>query len=330
MTTFIRNSTGPEWLKSTSPITTKVIQTAGRVRFYLRGGGELLALKQDSQTAFEVHTPFFSNIKLDDMVKVASDLEKEVRSQIKKDKIQIGEWFLFDTCSGRILTNDSYINFIPVYAMGNSLFVIDKPDGTVEPFVRYLSDQSDYTARQMLALIVARKELMPSKLGAWSPTGKKILFFLLSHRYYYNATYTAEHGPWDAANMAFTTDTSLERDRPLTLANFNLSRAASLSMSVDSEYIDYTHQLDAPKSGVQCMTLSYALEVGIDSLFSGKYAKVIDVSVDIMADVYKAVYVDTEAGMCYVTLCNGAVVTEDKLKQDLDTDNVQIIGFSAE
>jgi len=305
-----------------------VIQRAHGLRFYFKGGGDLVALQRGSERVYTVHIPIFSDVVAATISSLVAELAEDIAKEIEVKKIGNVEWFLFDTKTKKILCKDSFMDFIPYHSIRKALFVVENEDGTNEKYFRYMPDSSNYALIQLMCTIVAKRELMlpiSEVASDWSLTGKQLLSYLVSERFYMKVDFSSIYGCWDAMKLVF--NKNRKYPIPVNLDTMNVDRAKKLAVDahygdVDDDYPDFSSP--PPSIGNVKTLLSDVLLIGVDA-FCKNSTGYIDVEIDWMRETFKSVTIDCVSGICFVELNRGIEISLEQLKDDLQADNLQIL-----
>jgi hypothetical protein len=320
LTAVVITSVVPPILHRTSPIHDTDIQKACGIKFYFKGGVDLLAVQRSSTKVFTVYIPLFSDLTVSTSTSLIASSENEISKQMEKRGIKSNDWFIFDTNSKQILSYGSFMDFIPYSSIKKAVFIIENKDGTNNGELYYLSDNSDYSLVQFLSTVVAKRELMYSKAASWSKSGKQLLSFLVSKRFHRPVDFSKAYGCWDPLNLIFNSDRLYPMH--IDLSKLNVGRASALAARM------YYEDSDPPEFGIEPgtgdVTLSDLLMLGVRSFCNSGYGR-IEIIIDFMADVYKQIIIDGTSGICFVSLNSGVDVTLDRIKEDLQADDVQLM-----
>lgn len=308
-----------------------VIQNCYAVRFYIRGGADVVAIKKVNPIRMIVYNPAFSSLAGAAAEQAVKTHLEVVQAEMVKQNIPIGEWFLFDTRSKTILRPSDFSDTAPYYSVRQSIFCIQNADKSWDYSMRYLADASDFSAMQFLLLILAKRELIaPTMSSEWGLPGKKLLSFLICKRYGVKTPFKWDTGPWDRIRVE-TDDNRL----PLTLrmSEMSLRRSTEIADEVIAELkSNLTTPFDEmfkPPSEVldpnmKTIMLTSLLEIGLETIFKGDFSKVISVEIDVSRDVYKSITIDTVSNLCFVELNKGVNVSAEQLKEDFNSEYVQL------
>lgn len=324
MTTYIRSHIAPDIILGLSPTST-TIQEAFGIRFYFKGGKDILSLNKETDTRTLYYVPSFSSVPTDKVVEILTPLEKDIEDGMSEYKIPLDQPFLFDTGTKKILDVASFIDFIPYYGISGALFIIENEDGSHDLQVKYITDNTDYGKIQFLNIIQAKRELIAPSKGTWTSTGKKLLTFLTAQRYLKTTSFTSEHGLWDSMDMKLNPKRAFEI--PIDLSTMNTTRAKELAVGIveiDDDYPAFLEGIasDIPEQGIM---LSDLLQMGVESFYAGGYAKQVDVQIDLMRDTYKMILLSTDERICFVELQKGIEMSLEQLKEDLQTETIQLV-----
>ena len=320
---IVFNNTCPPFLKKAVTAELGEISMAYGIRWYYRGGGDLVSLKQQSKNLMEIYIPDVSELSSINGERLVKESIDEIQAEMSTLEIKFGECFLFDTKTKKILTRDSYIDFTPYYNLTRGLFIMVNEHGESNGTVWCVTDKTAYGQLNRVAMFMAKRELAsPEKADFWSIDGKRLLSFLVAHRYGINVPFSTEHGIWSTAVYRFpkTRDTPSNVDlRTVNLDNIKkkLEKMMDTNPFVPNDVVD----ADVIEGSV---LLSDILQVGVSSLYHGDCG-VINVTIDIASDIYKMITLDSTSRTCLVALCNGVHKSVEEIKEELDADDVQLV-----
>lgn len=340
MKTVITTYKSPDIIQRTSPVYDNVIQDAKRVLFYYPGGGTTLSLCLNDRETVSLFVPPFSNIKSADAADLVRSLSVDILAEADLCGIESGKDFLFNTHTKKIILSKDFIDFIPVYSTKGCLFVLEQEDGTIESCFRYVGDQTDSGILQFLALVIAKSDIAPPMNGLWTNDGKALLSFLVAERCSKAYEFKTLNGPW--SSVAYSTRVNkgyvpvydqshyrLDKAREIVAARikgFGVAKPRSLQEAMDLD--DYKDYLDSSASSTKDegqILLSDLVAIGVDGFTTGGYG-LIEVNIDVSADVYQKIVIDGESGICFVTLAKGVHKPIEQIKDELNADNVEIVG----
>ena len=347
---IVHNNVLPEFLKATPIIHNTAISSASKIRFYYRGGRDVVVLTYGKQTLTVCIPPFSSQLPAA-VGTLLTEILQEIRAEMASLGIQENEPFLFDMGTKKCPIVGGFMDFIPYFGMKGALFVLEHEDVT-ENVVRFCPDASTYGVMQFLSLAIAKRELRAPKGGLWTRTGKQLLAFLAAERFFYNLSFQYDSGPWDS--LAITEKFQATENLPVDLGKMKISRATVLYEKLASKltgpieestamipyqgdgmldnefdddnfsYIPYGHTGE-PSIQDGDILLSEVLEVGIDNFFTGAYTQPLEVIVDTLKEIFASIILDTLAGVCLVVLNKGISIPLERLKEDLGTESVEIV-----
>lgn len=330
MTTVFRTYSTPGFLTPVSSTNSQLIQKAYDLKFYYRGGKDVVAITQDSSTSFSITIPVFStvfnNMKDKDVSIIFNNSEKEIKAEMELYGIGMRQGFLFDTYTKKILVEDSFIDYTPYYTMGSALFIMINENGDSDDKVYHPADASSTGILQLCLLILAKRELLIPKDAIWSTAGKQLLSFLISSKYKHYGNFLNEKGCWDSVDITLK---GKHRDaRPINIQKMNTKKALSIAgITEDEEYAAWLsgNPFMAPEEDLGDITLTDVLQAGLDSFLTGPYSGVLEVDIDVMKDTFASISIDTGAILCFVKLLPGVNYPIGRLMEDLQSDNVQIL-----
>lgn len=325
MTSVIISNVLPEIINPVSVSYTEFVQNAYSLRFYYKGGSNVVCIQRSSKDVFTVYIPTFSSVERDKTVVTIISMENDIEREELSLGIPMGKYFLFDVAVKKILSLDSFIDFIPFGNTKHSLFVIQNEDGSLGTSILYLADQTDYGIIQFLPLVLAKRELIPStKPAGWGKTGKKLLTYLVSKRYTKSCNFLSENGCWD--NVTYKFNPKLDHHSTVNLDKHILDRSAELAASINyTTYIGYLDGTLVKEGGEQVILLSEVLHSGVKSFCNSKHNSVINVEIDILKETYKLIDIYTRSGIVFVELNQGIELTTERIKEDLDANEVNIV-----
>lgn len=324
MTNFVVSSVIPVIMRPSNLISTNMLAGNKSIRFYYKGGRDTVALVQSTENLFTVHIPQCSTITPATVTPLLIEVEKDLRADMKALNIGFGHHFLFDTKSKAILREESFIDYPPYYGIKHSLFMIYDEHGANDGFIRYLADTSEYGCLAHASYIMAFRELKTTQQADWSKTGKQLLTYLMSHRFALKGNFETDRGSWDTV----TYPTRLTRDPSINLGRVTTTKALNIAAGLEIDAVAEENPFGVPPFIVYPegnVLLSEILQIGLDSFLDGTYHDVIKTEIDFMIDTFKTVIIDTDAQICFVELQPGAGRTLEQIKQDFQTDNIQIV-----
>jgi hypothetical protein len=287
--------------------------------FYYKGGANVLSIQMSDRGSLTVYIPQFCTITSKDIFALMDTIVDDILKEAKDSGIESNVPFLFDARTKTIVNRESFIDFTPYYNIKTSLFI----DGDDKKFtVLHTQDTSDYGAMQFLMLVVAKKDLIRPSNSTWTATGKKLLAFLSSNKYKRPISFQREQGCWDNIDMTIE---KVEDTPLLDMYQLNMSRLEQLADDTISEVASEQGKFALTKVDNVDITLMDVLSVGLDRFFCGSYTGSIEVVIDTMADKYKSITIDTTASLCIVVLNKGADITDIQVKEDLQSDRIQVV-----
>lgn len=324
MTNFVISSVVPVIMRPSNLIATNMLSGNKSIRFYYKGGRDTVALVQSTENLFTVHIPQPSTVMPAQVTVLMNEVEKDLRADMKALNIGFGQHFLFDIKSKAIIREESFIDYPPYYGIKHSLFMVYDEHGANDGFIRYLADTSDYGCLGTAAYIMAFRELKTTQQPDWSKTGKQLLYYLMSHRFALKGNFETINGGWDSISYPV----QLARDPSINLGRVTTTKALNIAASLDIDSVADENPFGVPPFIAYPdgnVLLSEILQIGLDSFLDGTYHDVIKTEIDFMIDTFKTVIIDTDAQICFVELQPGAGRTLEQIKQDFQTDNIQIV-----
>jgi hypothetical protein len=317
LTSIVITSAIPSILEGLSPVSQDLIQKAGRILTYYRGGKDVLAIIKRADSYY-VYIPSFCSLTGTSATSELTAVVDSLVSEMTAFGLDDGEPFLFDVKQRKILEPTAFYDYIPYNSMKSAIFLIEGTDGVLLKPVFYISNTIDYGIMQTLPLMIARRELYPAKGADWTKTGKQLLAFLVSERYGSVHGFNFDSGPWDAVSYKLAKPST---PRAIDLGKLDCTRALELSATINpmAEYPVENNLFDDGR-----LLLSDLLQVGVDSFFNGSYTELIEFEIDLMKETYKSVTLDPKVNVCFVGLQPGVEISLSQLREDLQSENVQI------
>jgi hypothetical protein len=290
-----------------------------------------MALKCEGVESASFYLPSGADIPITG-AKSASNLMEEQWEEIEgarlANAIKIDEWFLWDTRSKVVLTEESFYEFTPHFRLGSTLFVfehVDPKTGEITTTPAYcLTDASAWTVMRALLLWMGKNELIRPG-SEWSELGKAALSFLASKKFgIYQDFTTSTVGPWNGFKVEME-----DGLRPLELrldgykdidALGGFSKIKQLSLDTTPLYTDAPKTID---SGGAVM-LSEFVGHGGDITFSGE-TDLVEFVIDILGNVYKNLVWDRVAELMLVGLQPGTVRTREEVAEELGLDPEDVV-----
>jgi hypothetical protein len=317
---IILENRSPESLKELSMYNISPIIDAVGVKFYYRGGADILAIRKEGQT-FNVFVPGFSLVQSKDVYEMLRASEEIILEQIKLLSVADKVSFLFDTNKKIILRESSFGPYIPLFGLNRCLFVLEaEPGHKKDPCVYSLSDKSAGGQAMFGSLMVAKEDLLSPATGRWTPLGIKVLMFLVSHRYVINQTFDFDYGPWDTFHISGLTDSP---HKLIHLSKLNTNKLYAIARKAA-----YTSGATVDKDDDK-VRLSDMLQIGLDSFLDSAFTGEIKVEIDMMRDQYKSIVIDSLSSLCLIELATGSTLTLDQLKEDLQSERIQLLTQAA-
>nr|WP_295383738.1 hypothetical protein [Pseudoxanthomonas sp.] len=314
------------------------LQGMKNIRFYFSGGVNVLALcKAKAGDLFTVFIPPMSELPVnpDDLATIVKELANDIVGEMKNHGIQYEEWFLFDTKTKRVIRDDSFMDYIPMWQFGKSLFVSDDCPGKI----MYINDRSKENLLSILGMMVAKNKLLRRNSGIdFSDAGKLTLTYLLARDLMIPVAFTSLTNPWQRAQYIFPEE--FPKDSPLT-ENLNLGRASEIALGIlqgSSPTEEESEDEDNPFStttssgqGVETpiaeriVCMSDVVTMGVRAFCGGPYSGIIEIVIDMLGEDIKDALIDMECGILFVSLVPGSKKDEESLKEDLGADQVVIV-----
>lgn len=309
----------PDVLEAMSAIDSKRrIQKAPAVKFYFRGGGDVLLLRRSSKTALEYYISPICEIQGKDVQRTITELIKEIVEEMETCRVENKHWFLFDVKTKKVLTLDSFIDYIPFRTMKRSLFMFTTDDGAPRGSIYFLQDQSDYHMLQVSALFMAKRDFSPPDGGKWSLAAKQFAHFVVADSVQKPPSFTTPNGCWDGVVWEDLLQNALPSS--IDLDSLNTTRATQLSKAPATE--EKTDKVVAEP--FDRILLSEILQIGVVSFIGGSY-DVVEVEVDLMKETISEMKIDCKTGQVYVKVVPGVEVNLDTLAEDLQCTSVDIV-----
>ena len=320
MSTVMVTNIAPPLIKGISLTREKVIQKMKRPLFYYRGGFNTLCLTLSEHNAVKVYVPLFSRFMSNEVLDIIDANIEKILIKAKELNIGYDTPFLYDVSNDLIVTRASFMDFTPYYNLKGALFI--NPDNK-EFEILHPMDTSDYGMVQFLMVLIAKKDLIIPSNNTWSITGRQLLAFLASHKYKRPISFQWSAGCWNSVDITIEKG---EISPLLDMTKLNTTRLDELAEDVLAE-VASAHDVVpfwAKYDNVD-ITLIDVLSAGLDNFFKGSYTGIIEVVIDTMADKYKEVTIDTAAGFCIVTLNPGVIYSDAEVKEDFQSENIQVV-----
>lgn len=331
MTSIINSNVLPPVISPISVAYGDKIQKAYALSFYYKGCKDVVCIQRSSPIVLTVYIPAVSCVDGSKIVELILGLEKDIAAEEKFLAIQPGNYFLFDTITKKILTMDSFMDYVPYYNTKHSLFIIHNQDGTSDSVVYYLADSTLYGILQFLPIVEAKRNLfLPTKTLEWSKSGVKLLTYLIAKKYGINGTFLSLNGCWDAPSHELN-PVSSHRHPVIDKESLIFNKVNDLATTIygDTDETDLlgesSYTQDTLEETGNVMMLSDLLSAGVESVYGDKYSPVIRVEMDVLRDKYSSITVYTRTSTVYVKLNYGTSMTLEKIKEDLGAENVTII-----
>ena len=312
------------------------IQKSYGVKWYYRGGGELLYLSKDLDgDSFSYYIPPFSYVTPVEAINFITREAENIKKEIVETNSQ-ALFFLIDTKTVKILTEDSFMEFCPYYNTKNAIYLLtrlnDKGEEVIETNIRYFTDKTTYAEIINLSFFIAKRELaLPIASKAWSKTGKQLLCYMVSVLHKKPENFTSPDGMWNGVNYEFPekrTPTFYMDEATLNCAKLDeLADVSKAAASLMGDPAAEDKNVDDPDT-THSIRMSDITELGVSSFCKGEYGA-IEVEMDILRDVYEAVMIDGKTGICLVKLQKGVKITKEQIKDELDADDVEILDSHA-
>ena len=328
MTSIIISNVLPDIISPVNVAYSRTLQDAYSVLYYYKGGNNVVCIQRSSSTVFTVYIPLFSTVDAGKVVETISNLEKDIVKEELALAIPIGRYFLFDIGTKKIVTMDSLIDFIPAINTKNTIFILQNEDGSYASTIMYLADQTDWGVLQFVPISIAKRELLRPKLAInWSSVGKGLLTYLVSKRYAKKGDFSLLTGCWDSPDYRF--NPKQDHHPTVNLEKLIITRAAELCTSID--YAEYARYLGGSEANynsepdMKSILLSSVLQFGVKSYCTNAYDSTINVEIDVLKETYKLIWIDTKSGVVFVELNPGIDLTEDRIKEDLEASEVNLV-----
>jgi hypothetical protein len=335
----------PDVIHAIGTSTFDSLDKASRIFFYYRGGADVVCIKRDSENLFSVFNPPFNTRAVNTVVDEVRNNSDAIVQDMNEMKIPMNTWFLFDIFTKKCLNVESFMDYIPYSGIKRALCIFET-GGVRENKIWFLGDQSPYGTLQLLMKVIAKRELVAPTQSTWSTPGKKLLAFLVSHRFYLQNSFAYESGAWDSVTVTgeFTPADKL----PLKLDKLNTTRAVELAASIvksppllpspedanldndetveDDDILWRQWKGEYPfASDKEGILLSEVLQVGVESFYNSAYTQTFNVEIDLMGDTFKEIVIDPIAKICMVCLNPGTEFSIERLSEDFQTDTVVIM-----
>jgi hypothetical protein len=320
----------PVFLVGILPEKSTVVQKANSLRFYFRGGKGILAISVTKAGHFDVYIPPFSSIAPGTVYKLLEELKDAINADMVTLGIKPGESFLFDTTAKNILTEASFVIYSPYFNIKSCLFIAIDP-AIDSKIIWYLADQSNTSALQLLTIFLARNDLLPPVTGKWTKTGKQLLAFLASKKYSISSP-LFQHDSY-FSSVDYICQGEIGRST-LELEEMDTDRLEDLAARAQESYLLAAEAKDKKKKGSKSgaigdkhvdICLTDVLQIGVDAFFSGAYTGVLHIVLDVMANTYKSIDIDTVAGLCMIELNPGVEITNSQLREDFQSERIQVV-----
>lgn len=324
MTSINKTTILPDILRSINGPAYEVVEDATRVRFYFRGGGNIIAIKRMTKDLWTIFVPPFSNIKYMDSDGVLETHMDKILDEMDVCKVKNDSWFLYDITTQRILTNDSFIEFIPSNTIKSAVVLLDDDKGN-SPYIYYFTDKSDYGLSSILSLLIAKMELSKPKTGRWNSDSKMLLHYLVAHTFDLNVNFRSTHGSWEGCFFDLSKGTQRKGVIDLTKVKLTAARSKAKTYENDEQfYMALYNGGEIPSNGNTIIMLSDLLQIGLDHILKGADDK-IDVEIDIEKNTYSTIHIDVQASVCFVKLTPGCTKTLSDVMSELGSDSIQFL-----
>jgi hypothetical protein len=288
------------------------------MKFYYRGGSKVVAIYKEESGNFAVYIPSFSLVETKEVFTLIDGLKREIDLEMERCQIVKKEVFLFNTTEKKIVEKGSFYEYASLSNLKYCLWIMDTeiPEDSKKVFT--LMDRSNYGIIQFACLMIAKTQLIRPFEGKWTLPGKQILSYLLAKRFNIPMSFEYASGPWDLQKIELPDDSKASR---IDLTKMKTSRLLELANKVAMEESNWVQKADKDESQI---TLGDVLEAGVDSFFNNTYTGIIKISLDMCVDRYKSVTIDTQANICFVELQPGIEISDTAIKEELNSENVQI------
>lgn len=300
---------------------------ADSVRFYIRGGGELVALKRISLESISVSIPNFSDMKQNEVTEKFIAARESLEKEMEDFQIRVGDEFIFDLGTKLIVPRDdhAFISWIPTWNLGKAVFIILDNNGEPSPYVYHFSDKTDRGLNTAHAFIIAKLQLETPRDGKWTQTGKQLLCYLLAKDLGRRVDFTSAYGEWSSTDFDFSFEL---KKKPYIGSEHFSPRVAELAAKVAPKLKKSQEGKTQEKPSTPVTTLavresttiglSDALHVGIDNMLQTMKGAIV-LEIDMEHNIYKSVVIDCNLKLCLVTLQPGIERTEEALIEALGT-----------
>ena len=324
MTTVVLTYLLPDIL---APASDHDIKSAYALRYYFRGGADVICIQRTSPLILTVYIPIFSKVSRDKIHELINDLSKDIEDEEKFLLVESKKYFLFDTHTKKILTPDSFMDYIPYVNFNSTLFISQNENGSIKPTVMYLGDASGDTAIKLLPLAVAKRELMrPRTMNIWTATGKAMLTHMICKKHsikydLFEKSLAIAKGAW--TDVVYDFSAVDEYSPVVNMGELSVNRAISLATEMEHLSVFHPNTL----SSTRTVLLSEVLHSGVKSFCNGSYGAVIEVNIDVQKEIYNLIYIYTQSGTVAVQLNKGVDLSLERVKEDLNTDNVTVVHY---
>lgn len=321
MTSVIRVYTEPSILSAVSVVVSDNIQSAYGLRFYFRGGKDVVSIMYSTPTSISVYIPSFSDISNQTVFDILLKQEGEIKQEFDTVKPPIGEMVLYDTHTKKILTDASFIRYTPFLNIGNAIFRIELPDGSMAKEVRYLSGTGSRTYTQFASLLVAKTDAIHSPTD-WTSVGKMFLAYFVGKRHISSS---------DAIQNMHCLD-SIEMILPLAVSYSSVHKLDGMNigaLSAIAENLWKTATVIMPAKNIQkdiSITLSTLLRIGYSRVVAGFSEDYLEIDVDTNKSKYYTILIDVPANTAYISLIDGSnKYTAEDIAEELGIPTVVLV-----
>ena len=311
-----------------SPISinfTNIVQSANKILFYFKGGGDVVCLKKWNDTGLCIYLPAFSNVRKDNVTDLIQSLEKEIYEEISLLNITTQN-FLFDTHTKKIVSPDSFIDYLPLIGLRNAIFMVEDHNRRLSPVIMYPADDTPRGILQFASLITAKTDLQRPNAtppSTWSTPGKRLLTYLVHKRYALQGMDLVSGGCC-SDNIIYNFPPNSPRRNVIKLMEGRTQAIDDIALSINNAiYGRYTK--DSPAlPDVQEVLLSDVIKNGVCSYYKEPTGVLLKVNIDISKEVFKKMTIETKTGIVSVELNPGVVLSTDEIEESLQAGQVII------
>lgn len=303
--------------------------------------------QKDATGGFTVYVPSFSKLSGAKAQGFVEENIEIINNEIFALGIKINQWTLFDSSTKLVVRPEDFIDYVPYINLERSIFCIVNEDGSLEPnTVRYIDSVDRTNILIFTSVLMAKKELMyPEKSTSWSVPGKQLLMYLVSKKFKLPQDF-GSYGPWKSVDIDGFTNTSPRRT--LDIKKMKIDAAVATGIRIQEKLLNLFEEEDkkekedstegdwkntgttaivpVKKDGESTrLSLTRLMEIGVDTILKSNKDSCLEIDIDTMAQFYKAIYVDCMSGLCYIELHTAAGITVDEIKEDFQSENIQIL-----